>query len=70
MPMTWSGRFVAAAICVMEIEEVLVASMQWGGEGLIYSGSQDRTIKVWRDTDVSMMNFSFFISFMFQLVSL
>ncbi|XP_066924910.1 notchless protein homolog 1-like [Clytia hemisphaerica] len=28
-----------------------VTCMQWGGEGLIYSGSQDRTIKVWRDTD-------------------
>ena len=29
-----------------------VTCMQWGGEGLIYSGSQDRTIKVWRDDDV------------------
>lgn len=28
-----------------------VTCIQWGGEGLIYSASQDRTIKVWRDTD-------------------
>jgi WD40 repeat protein len=28
-----------------------VTSVRWGGEGLIYSGSQDRTIKVW-DTEV------------------
>ena len=29
-----------------------VTCVQWGGEGLIYSASQDRTIKVWRDEDV------------------
>jgi len=28
-----------------------VTCIQWGGEGLIYSASQDRTIKVWRDAD-------------------
>lgn len=28
-----------------------VTCVQWGGEGLIYSASQDRTVKVWRDTD-------------------
>ena len=29
-----------------------VTSIRWGGDGLIYSGSQDRTIKMWRDSDV------------------
>jgi len=28
-----------------------VTSVRWGGKGLIYSASQDRTIKVWRSTD-------------------
>ncbi|TKR82112.1 hypothetical protein L596_015885 [Steinernema carpocapsae] len=41
----------------MKVERVLsghtagVTSIRWGGEGLIYSGSQDRTIKVWRADD-------------------
>ena len=30
-----------------------VTCIKWGGEGLIYTGSQDRTIKVWRAKDVS-----------------
>lgn len=30
-----------------------VTCIRWGGEGLIYSSSQDRTIKVWRADDVS-----------------
>ena len=30
-----------------------VTCIKWGGEGLIYSSSQDRTIKVWRADDVS-----------------
>ena len=30
-----------------------VTCIKWGGEGLIYSSSQDRTIKVWRAEDVS-----------------
>ena len=30
-----------------------VTCIRWGGEGLIYSSSQDRTIKVWRAEDVS-----------------
>lgn len=29
-----------------------VTCVKWGGEGLLYSASQDRTIKVWRPTDV------------------
>ncbi|CAG9533286.1 unnamed protein product [Cercopithifilaria johnstoni] len=28
-----------------------VTCMKWGGQGLIYTGSQDRTIKVWRAED-------------------
>lgn len=30
-----------------------VTCVKWGGDGLIYSSSQDRTIKVWRSQDVS-----------------
>ena len=30
-----------------------VTCIRWSGEGLIYSSSQDRTIKVWRPNDVS-----------------
>ena len=32
-----------------------VTCVRWGGEGLLYTSSQDRTIKVWRIKDVSMM---------------
>ena len=28
-----------------------VKCLKWGGSGLIYSASQDRTIKVWRTSD-------------------
>jgi len=30
-----------------------VTCVKWGGDGLLYSSSQDRTIKVWRSQDVS-----------------
>jgi ribosome assembly protein 4 len=30
-----------------------VTCIKWGGSGLLYSSSQDRTIKVWRPDDVS-----------------
>ena len=30
-----------------------VTGIKWGGEGLIYTASQDRNIKVWRAKDVS-----------------
>jgi ribosome assembly protein 4 len=30
-----------------------VTCIKWGGKDLIYSSSQDRTIKVWRAEDVS-----------------
>lgn len=29
-----------------------VTCVKWGGKGLLYSSSQDRTIKVWRVDDV------------------
>lgn len=29
-----------------------VTCVKWGGEGLLYSSSQDRTVKVWRPSDV------------------
>ncbi|XP_053212357.1 notchless protein homolog 1-like isoform X2 [Panonychus citri] len=28
-----------------------ITCLKWGGTGLIYSGSQDRTLRVWRDSD-------------------
>jgi WD40 repeat protein len=31
-----------------------VTCLRWGGDGLLYSASQDRTIKVWRAHDVRM----------------
>ena len=31
-----------------------VTYVRWGGEGLLYTSSQDRTIKVWRIKDVSL----------------
>ena len=33
-----------------------VTCVRWGGEGLLYTSSQDRTIKVWRTKDVSGLN--------------
>lgn len=33
-----------------------VTCVRWGGDGLIYSSSQDRTIKVWRAEDVSFIS--------------
>ena len=33
-----------------------VMALKWGGEGLIYSASQDRSIKVWRGSDVSCLD--------------
>lgn len=34
-----------------------VTCVKWGGEGLIYSGSQDRTIKVWQADEVKIYKF-------------
>lgn len=33
-----------------------VSALRWGGTGLIYSGSRDKTIKVWRSVDVCNKN--------------
>lgn len=33
-----------------------VTCVKWGGNGLIYSASQDRTIKVWRAEDVRFID--------------
>ena len=30
-----------------------VTCLRWGGSNLLYTGSQDRTVKVWRADDVS-----------------
>jgi len=39
------------SLIIMTSHQQSVTCIRWGGEGLIYSASQDRTIKVWRDAD-------------------
>ncbi|XP_073815575.1 protein Notchless-like isoform X2 [Musca autumnalis] len=42
--------------CCMEmwIHEAAVTAVRWGGAGLIYTSSKDRTLKVWRAADGSL----------------
>lgn len=40
-----------------------VTCVKWGGDGLLYTSSQDRTVKVWRAKDVSCYQAAIFISF-------
>lgn len=40
-----------------------VTCIRWGGKDLIYSSSQDRTIKVWRSDDVILSTFFILSSF-------
>ena len=42
------------AVMVLSGHTQSVTGIKWGGEGLIYTASQDRTIKVWRTKDVSL----------------
>jgi WD40 repeat protein len=44
-----------------------VTCIRWGGRDLIYSSSQDRTIKVWRREDVIFFKLSFFAKFVYQI---
>lgn len=38
-----------------------VNAVKWGGDGVIYTGSSDRTVKVWSGVDVSdVYHFSWF----------
>lgn len=39
-----------------------VSCVRWGGTGLIYTASHDRTIKVWRSDNVSFINLFFHFS--------
>lgn len=39
------------AVMVLSGHSQSVTCVRWGGEGLLYSASQDRTIKAWRETD-------------------
>jgi ribosome assembly protein 4 len=39
------------AVMVLSGHTQSVTGIKWGGEGLIYTASQDRTIKVWRTKD-------------------
>lgn len=43
-----------------------VTCVKWGGRGLIYSGSQDRTIRVWRAEDVKLIK-QLFLSLAFWI---
>ena len=47
----WDLKF-GKALFSMSSHTMSVTCVKWGGEGLIYSGSQDRSIKVWDATDV------------------
>lgn len=42
----------AQTCCVLSGHTRSVTCVKYGGSGLIYSASQDRTIKVWRAEDV------------------
>lgn len=42
------------AVLVLSGHTLCVTCVQWGGEGLVYTSSQDRTIKVWRAKDVRL----------------
>lgn len=47
-----------------------VTSVKWGGNGLIYSSSQDRTIKIWNDDSVNknffLFSFKIKLNYFFQ----
>ena len=43
------------AVMVLSGHSQSVTCVRWGGEGLLYSASQDRTIKAWRETDVRIL---------------
>ena len=49
--------------CVMSLSGHLqsVTCVKWGGSDLIYSASQDRTVKVWRGADVIYNFYTLFI---------
>ena len=45
--------FLCKTTMVLSGHTHCVTCVKWGGEGLLYTASQDRTIKVWRAKDVS-----------------
>lgn len=45
------------SIYVLSSHTASVTCVKWGGSGLIYSSSQDRTIRVWRAQDVSFFSY-------------
>lgn len=47
-----------------------VTCLKWGGDGLLYTSSQDRTVKVWRAQDVSAWCLSTPLDDLFQSVAL
>ena len=46
----WDSK-IGQCLMSMTSHTMSVTCLKWGGSGLIYSASQDRTIKVWRSTD-------------------
>ena len=42
-----------------------VTCVKWGGDGLLYTSSQDRTVKVWRAKDVRLRPMTYLV---FRLV--
>lgn len=43
---------VGKTVIILSGHTHCVTCVKWGGEGLLYTSSQDRTIKVWRAQDV------------------
>lgn len=42
---------LSQAVLTLSAHTMSVTRVKWGGTGLIYTASQDRTVKVWRDSD-------------------
>lgn len=45
---------MSKCILILSSHTQSVTCVRWGGSGLIYSSSQDRSIRVWRSSDVSI----------------
>jgi len=49
----WDAR-LCQCLRILSSHTQSVTSLRWGGAGLIYTGSQDRTVKVWSAADGAM----------------
>uniref|UniRef100_A0A8B9C513 Notchless protein homolog 1 n=1 Tax=Anser brachyrhynchus TaxID=132585 RepID=A0A8B9C513_9AVES len=50
-PSSWAGGNLGECDKILTGHTQSVTCVKWGGDGLLYSSSQDRTIKVWRSQD-------------------